>query len=51
MVLAMVEPCVKRSINDRDEIMDMKRNQDMMKKKVDECEFVIHKAQKKTASQ
>ena len=47
----MVEPCVKRSLLDRDDLTDMKKNQDVMKRKVDECEFVIHKAQKKTASQ
>ncbi len=44
MVLAMVEPCIKRSVNDRDDIMEMRKVQDVMKKKIDECEFVIHKA-------
>ncbi len=30
---------------------EFKKQNDVIKKKIDECEFVIHKAQKKTASQ
>eukprot|EP00347_Sterkiella_histriomuscorum_P001564 403371548 len=51
MVLQMVEPQVKRSILERETIQEVKKQHDSIKKKIDECEFIIHKAQKKTASQ
>jgi hypothetical protein len=50
MVLQMVEPMVKRQIIERDFVAEMKNGHDAMKRKIDECEFIIHKSQKKTSS-
>lgn len=49
-VMDLVEPCVKRSIQERDIILEIKRQNDIMKKKVDEIEFIMQKAQKKTST-
>ncbi len=46
----MIDPCVKRSIQERDMIAEVKKQTEIMRKKVDECEFLIQKAQKKTLS-
>ena len=51
MVMQMVEPCVKRSLYDKEVAGEMKKQNDIIKRKVDEVEFVVHKAQKKTATQ
>ena len=50
MVTQMLEPCVKRSIQERDILTELKKQNDAIKRKVDECEFIIHKAQKKTST-
>jgi hypothetical protein len=50
IVMDLVEPCVKRSIQERDIILEIKKQNDIMKKKVDECEFIVQKAQKKTST-
>ncbi|CDW76060.1 UNKNOWN [Stylonychia lemnae] len=51
MVIQMLEPQIKRSIQDKEIIQQMQKHHDIIKRKIDECEFVIHKAQKKTAAQ
>jgi hypothetical protein len=50
VVMDLVEPCVKRSIQEREIILEIKRQNDIMRKKVDECEFIVQKAQKKTST-
>lgn len=50
MVMELIEPCSKRSIQDRDMILDVQAQTDVLQRKVDECEFVIQKAQKKTTA-
>lgn len=47
----MIEPISKRSIEDNETVKDLKQQNDLLKRKVDECEFIIHKAQKKTAKE
>ena len=39
----MIEPISKRSINDKETIAEMKKANDLVIKKVDECEFLIQK--------
>ena len=43
LLVQMIEPISKRSINDKEIIAEMKKANDLVRKKVDECEFVIHK--------
>ena len=50
MMIQMIEPMMKRSIREKEVLNDMRKQNDLIKRKVDECEFIIHKAQKKTAS-
>lgn len=47
----MIEPISKRSIEDNETVKNLKQQNDLLKRKVDECEFIIHKAQKKTAKE
>ena len=44
VILEMIDPCVKRSIQERDMIAEVKKQTEIMRKKVDECEFLIQKA-------
>lgn len=48
VIMELVEPCIKRTIQDREVITEVKKQNDLIKKKVDECEFIVQKAQKKT---
>jgi hypothetical protein len=42
--MELVEPCIKRTIQDREVITEVKKQNDLIKKKVDECEFIVQKA-------
>jgi len=48
MVIDIMEPSVKRSIEDREQVIELKKFSEIIKRKVEECEFIIHKAQKRT---
>ena len=50
MVMELIEPCVKRSLSERDLILVIQKQTEIMQRKVDECEFIVQKAQKKTTS-
>ncbi len=50
MVMELIEPISKRSIQDRDMILDVQGQADVLQRKVDECEFIIQNAQKKTTA-
>ncbi len=50
MVIELVEPIVKRSVLERETVAEVQQAQDLLKRKLDECEFVVQKAQKKTTN-
>lgn len=50
MVLELVEPCVKRSVQEREMMGELRQAQALLRKKLDECEFIVQKAQKKTTN-
>lgn len=50
MVMELIEPCVKRSLSERDLILVIQKQTEIMQRKVDECEFIVQKAQKKSTS-
>jgi len=40
----MIEPGVRRSFQDKESLDELKKDQDLLRKKIDECEFIIQKA-------
>ena len=41
MVTELIEPCVKRSLSERDLILVIQKQTEIMQRKVDECEFIV----------
>ena len=50
MVMELIDPLTRRSIQDRESLIEVQAQTDVLQRKVDECEFVIQKAQKKTTA-
>ena len=44
MVLSMIEPSVRRSLQDKEFLDDIRKDQESLRRKIDECEFIIQKA-------